>query len=76
MTDVFRKEYKPLSDKQKHAMDLIKEKADELLDVIIKCNCLNPDIRHAELARNNLNKLSCGQSKRLRDVYLRLTGDW
>ncbi len=34
MSDTFRKEYKPLSEEQKTQMDLVKTKADELMEVL------------------------------------------
>ena len=52
MTDVFRKEYKPLSDAQKDAIELIKTKASELLNIF---NCVeNPDGRYLSLAKTEL----------------------
>ena len=56
MTDTFRKEYKPLSDSQKHAMNLFKERADELLKEFNNAAPLNPDPRAMAVAKTNLEQ--------------------
>lgn len=58
MTDVFRKEYKQLTDDQKIEIELIKNKADELLHEFNMCTNmqLNPDPRMIALAKTNLEQ--------------------
>ncbi len=54
MTDVFRQEYKPLSDDQKAKMNEIKENAEELWDVMNWEH--NADPRMLALAKTNLEQ--------------------
>lgn len=64
MTDTFRKEYKPLTDEQKKAVELVKSKAEELMQVIIDTqyasfgdNPVNPGgTRESNLAKTNLEQ--------------------
>ncbi len=51
MTDVFRKEYKPLSDDQKTYVDIFKAKADELMHEFECAEFLNPDRQRISLAK-------------------------
>jgi len=56
MTDVFRKEYKPLNDYQKHAMERIKDKAEDLLASFEDTPAVEPDKRMMALAKTNLEQ--------------------
>lgn len=56
MSDVFRKEYKPLSDDQKAYMDLFKIKAAELMHEFECSNFLKPDPRYMALAKTALEE--------------------
>lgn len=57
MTDVFRKEYRLLSDSQKHAIVLIKDKASELLNLFEDSSAnQNIDNRAMALAKTNLEQ--------------------
>lgn len=53
--DVFRKEYKPLSDAQKAQMEMIKEMAQELWDVI-DANSTPDNGRMMAVAKTNLEQ--------------------
>lgn len=64
MPDTFRKEFKPLTDEQKKAVELVKGKADELLQAIIDTQYasfgdgpVNPGgTRESSLAKTNLEQ--------------------
>ena len=58
MTDTFRKEYKPLSDKQKEMMELIKDKAESLLFAFNQPeeHEVNVDMRKMAIAKTNLEQ--------------------
>lgn len=56
MPDVFRKEYKPLSNDQEAYVDLFKQKADELLHEFECAAFLKPDSRKMALAITNLEQ--------------------
>ena len=58
MTDVFRKEYKPLSEDTKEHIAFMKEKADNLLHEFNMCTNLelNPDGRAMALAKTKLEE--------------------
>jgi hypothetical protein len=57
MTDTFRKEYKPLSDEQKQDIEVIKEKADELLSTLNHIALgYSIDVRMLSLAKTNLEQ--------------------
>ena len=43
MTDIFRKEYKPLNEEQKKYIGLFKDKADELIRLFYEAAFLNPE---------------------------------
>ena len=55
MPDVFRKEYKPLSDHQKAAMNEIKNNAEILMKSFDQPN-LSINVRHLDLAKTNLKQ--------------------
>ncbi len=55
MTDVFRKEYKPLSEAQKSVIASIKDTAQTLHDCLTNCP-VEYDKRHMALALTNLEQ--------------------
>lgn len=58
MTDTFRKEYKPLTDIQKEMMELIKDKAENLLwafDQTVEHE-ISIDARQMAIAKTNLEQ--------------------
>lgn len=56
MTDTFRKEYQPLSERQKMVMSQIKIKADELLSAFSLAEESEHDRRCMALAKTNLEQ--------------------
>lgn len=56
MTDVFRQEYKPLSDDQKAYVDSFKEQAQHLWNRFESAEFLKPDPRKMALAKTNLEQ--------------------
>lgn len=56
MSDVFRKEYKPLTDEQKDAMGRIKDKAEELMASFEDIQSVLADGRQMALAKTNLEQ--------------------
>ena len=54
--DVFRKEYKPLSDDQKAYIGTFKDKAEELLNEFNAAEFLSPDKRCMAVAKTNLEQ--------------------
>lgn len=52
MTDVFRQTYTPLSDERKAAVQIVKEKAQELYDLLET----QPQSREMSLAKTNLEQ--------------------
>lgn len=56
MTDTFRKEYRTLSEDQKHCMERIKDKAEELLAAFEDTPGCEVDGRQMALAKTNLEQ--------------------